>query len=104
MRPLFLNSKMNKTEAKYADLLEMRKKAGNIIDYYFEPMGLKLAGNTFYHPDFLVVFPDHFELHECKGFWRDDAKVKIKVAADKFKWFKFIVVKYVKGNWEFEDV
>ena len=31
------------------------------------------------------------ELHECKGFWRDDARVKIKVAASLYP-FKFIAV------------
>ena len=34
---------------------------------------------TYYNPDYLVIYPGHFEIHEVKGFWRDDARVKIKV-------------------------
>jgi len=31
-------------------------------------------------------------MHEVKGFWQDDARVKIKVAADMYP-FRFIAVK-----------
>ena len=103
-RPLKPKQKMNKTEAKYADFLEQRKHLKEIIDYRFEPFGLRLAPNTFYHPDFIVVFPDRFEIHEVKGFWRDDAKVKYKVAADMFPWVRFMVVKLKKGVFEWQEI
>ena len=32
------------------------------------------------------------ELHEVKGFWMDDARVKIKVAAEMYP-FKFVAIK-----------
>jgi hypothetical protein len=32
------------------------------------------------------------EIHETKGFWTDDARVKIKVAADMYP-FKFVAIK-----------
>jgi hypothetical protein len=41
-------------------------------------------------------------MHEVKGFWQDDARVKIKVAASIYP-FKFIAVKKAKGGWEREE-
>lgn len=93
---------MNKTEIAYAQHLEMLKYAGEIIHYEFEPLKLRLAKDTTYTPDFLIVRPAGIELHEVKGFWRDDARVKFKVAADKFFYWKFIAVKRIKGEWVYE--
>lgn len=84
---------MNKTEAAYGQHLEALRQAGEIDWYAFEPIKLRLADNTFYTPDFGVMAKDGvLELHEVKGFWEDDARVKIKVAADKFP-FRFVAVK-----------
>ena len=103
MKPIIRDERMNGTEARYAQLLNLRKNAGEIMDWRFEPFGLRLAKLTFYHPDFLVVFPDHFEIHEVKGFWRDDARAKIKVAAELFPWFKFIAVEAKRGRYVYEE-
>lgn len=97
---------MNKTERAYADLLEYRKQSGEILDWKFEALKLRLADKTFYSPDFMVVDADGFiEVHEVKGYWEDDARVKVKVAAEQYP-FKFLAVKKVskaKGEWEFEE-
>lgn len=94
---------MNKTEAAYAARLESLKLAGEIADYRFECLKLRLADNTFYAPDFMVLRPDGaFEIHEVKGHWEDDARVKIKVAAELYP-FKFIAARKVKGAWLFEE-
>jgi hypothetical protein len=103
MKPITTVNRMNKTESRYAMMLELRKQAGEIIDYKYEPFKLVLAFNTLYIPDFLVVFKDHFEIHEVKGFWRDDARVKIKVAARAFPWFRFIAVQYKQKHWQYEE-
>ena len=103
MRPIAKESDMNKTEARYANILELRKRAGEILDFRFEPFGLRLAKTTYYHPDFLVVCPGHFEIHEVKGFWREDARAKIKVAAELFPWFKFLAVRSERGRWVYEE-
>ena len=102
MRPVQRTNGMNKTESQYAEHLHLLKLANEIIDYRYEPMNLRLASNTYYRPDFLVVYADRFEVHEVKGFWEDDARVKIKVAQETFPWFQFIAVKKTKGGWEFE--
>lgn len=93
---------MNKTEAAYADLLESKRRAGLLREYHFQALTLKLADDTRYTPDFFVVATDGtVECHEVKGFWRDDAKVKIKVAARQFP-FRFIAVRYVKKTWLYD--
>jgi hypothetical protein len=92
----------NKTEAAYEQHLELLKRAGEIIWYCFEGMKFRLADNTFYNPDFIVMRKDgQIEVHEVKGFWMEDARVKIKVAAETFP-FKFIAIKLVKKQWEYE--
>ncbi len=107
---------MNKLEAEYAQQLEMDRRAGLISWFEFEPFKLRLAGKTFYTPDFAVVrtweapnniFVNELEFHETKGgFWRDDARVKIKVAAAMFP-FKFIAIrkKLLRegGGWQVEE-
>lgn len=98
--------KMNKTEAAYAERLEGMMRSGEIAWYRFEAVTLKLADNTRYTPDFAVENKDgELEMHEVKGFWRDDARVKIKVAAAIFP-FRFIAVqaksKKDGGGWKVE--
>ena len=57
----------NKTEARYEAWLEVQKRAGNILRYDFEAVTLKLADNTRYTPDFMVMKPDgEIEFHEVK--------------------------------------
>lgn len=93
---------MNQTERRYADRLETLYKAGEIAWYAFEPMNLRLGDKCFYRVDFMIMLNDgRLEAHEVKGFWTDDARVKIKVAAEKFP-FPFVAVKWVKKQWEFE--
>lgn len=94
---------MNKTEEAYAAHLHQRKLAGEIADYKFESYTLKLADNCRYTPDFMVLMPDGtMQFHEVKGFWFDDAKVKIKVAARQFPHI-FLAVRKVKKEWEIKD-
>lgn len=90
---------MNKTEAKYAGYLETLKHAGEILWYSFEPANLRLGDKCFYKIDFMVLNRvGLIEVHEVKGFWTDDALVKIKVAAEKFP-FRFVAIQQLKGQW-----
>ena len=99
--------RMNKTEAAYADHLQLRVETGLIAAWSFEPMKLRLADRTFYEPDFLVQQTDGtLEIHETKGHWEDDARVKIKVAARLHPWFIFKAIRQIPekdgGGWEVE--
>jgi len=94
---------MNQTEKRYADRLELLKRAGEILWYEFEPANLRLADRCLYKIDFWVLTKDReIEVHEVKGFWTDDALVKIKVAAEKFP-FRFIAIQYVKKEWTIRE-
>ncbi len=89
---------MNKTETRYQQHLELQKRAGAVLWYKFEGITLKLADDTRYTPDFAVLgCGGNLEMHEVKGFWRDDAKVKIKVAAEMFP-FEFLAIFAEKGG------
>jgi hypothetical protein len=95
--------KMNKLEKSYQDILEHRKLAGEIVRYRYEALKFKLAPNTFFTPDFMVTFEDRVEIHETKGFWEEDARIKIKMAAELFPEFVFMGVQYKKKIWMFEE-
>jgi len=92
--------KMNKLEEKYSHKLA---NDPDVIWFKYEGITLKLASDTRYTPDFVVMKKDFsIEFHETKGFWEDKAKIKIKVAADLFP-FKFIAIKDVKNQWMVEE-
>lgn len=97
---------LNKTEAAYDKHLALMQHAGEIQWRKFEGLKLRLADNTFFTPDFAVMAADGvMECHEVKGFWQDDARAKIKIAADMYP-FRFIAVrvkpKKEGGGWEVE--
>ncbi|WP_241159701.1 hypothetical protein [Desulfovibrio sp. ZJ200] len=95
----------NGLEAAYAQYLEGLLSSGKILFWMFERVRLTLARKTTYLPDFFVVRADgSAEFHETKGFWRDDARAKIKIAAQEFPCFGFVAVQRNKdtGAWEFE--
>lgn len=95
---------MNKTEAKYAEHLELRKRDGDVLWYKFEGIKLRLADKTFLTPDFAVMTRDGvMELHDCKGFMMDDANVKLKVAAEQYP-FRFYIVRKSKVGWAMQPV
>jgi hypothetical protein len=95
----------NKTESRYArEVLEPRKRRGEVRDYCYEPLKFRLADKTYYSPDFLVVLADGVvEFVEVKGrsgdgpYCEDDAAVKIKVAAAMYP-FTFRMVWPAKGG------
>ena len=97
---------MNKTEAAYERDLRDAQALGDIKWYLFEGVKLRLADNCFYTPDFIVLASDDvLECHEVKGFWTDDARVKIKVAAQRFPFrFKAVQAEAKKrgGGWKVE--
>ena len=93
---------MNSLERRYAQHLHSRWLAGEIHSFSFERHNLKLADRTYYRPDFEVMLPDGtIEFHEVKGFMRDDANVKIKVAAQQFPQYVFRLVRWDrKTGWK----
>lgn len=102
---------MNKTEAKYAGKLEAMKFAGEILWYKFEGIKLRLADNTFLTVDFFVLLASGelqaIDVKGAKAIYTDDAKAKMKIAADMYPFAFFVCFpKSGKdgGGWLIEEV
>lgn len=97
---------MNKTEAAYADRLEQQKAAGTILDWKFHAIRVRLAKNTFYEPDFMVMTAGReIQIHEVKGgFTTKEGQTKIKLCAEILPWFRvFKCSKQKDGNWTIQE-
>jgi len=60
----------SKWEAAYAQELEAQKRAGEILDWWYEPFALKLTEGVRYRPDFLVYRAESMVLElrgRCSG-------------------------------------
>ena len=99
---------MNRLEEAMAEHLKMLVKSGEVLVWWFEGITVRLAKATRYTPDFLVMLPDGtLECWEVKGHWEDDARVKIKVAAEHFPFtFKAFTPKPKRdgGGWNNEII
>lgn len=97
---------MNKTERAYSAKLSLDKSEGLIQEWRFEPLKFRIGHACFYTPDFEIVTSDGLlEYHEVKGYWMDDARVKIKAVARLFRDRRFVAVKKAKrGGWDFEEI
>jgi hypothetical protein len=84
---------MNGLERAFRDeLLEPSRRAATIAAWWREPVKLRLAGRTWYTPDFAVRLLDgSIVLIETKGFMREDACIKLKVAASAYPCFGWYV-------------
>lgn len=98
---------MSKLERRFRDtVLEPAYVRHDIGNYWREPAKLRLAGRTYYTPDFMVIdrpgehgIPPRFVMCEVKGFMRDDAAVKLKVAAAAYPCFGWLLITRDKWGW-----
>lgn len=92
---------MNATERRLDKELELERLQGNILCYHFESFGLCIAPKTWYFPDFVVFLPTG-EIHviEVKGFLRDDAAAKYKVAVGLFPGIRFHMIRSERCGWK----
>jgi hypothetical protein len=98
--------KMNGTETAYAQRLDALKHDGTIIDWKFHVLRVRLADNTYYEPDFIVMTADReLQIHECKGsFTTDKGQIKVKLCAEVLPWFRvFKCSKQKDGSWIIQE-
>lgn len=93
--PTTEEDKLNKTERAWLEVLRNR----NYDELGVQCITLKLGDDCRYTPDFHTIAGGIFIFWEVKGFMRDDALVKIKAAARRFRWARFIKVERIKGEW-----
>lgn len=91
---------MGKWEAIYAQRLDLLKHAGEVVGYVYEPFKIILGERCTYTPDFLVQLPGgRFEVHEVKGYEREDSVVKFKTAAERLRFWTFRMWTIQDGSW-----
>lgn len=95
----------SKAEARYAQILESRKRAGDIAGWEYEAMSLVIGrgGNMTSRitPDFVVRrHDDRLEVHEVKGWLRDDARAKLLAAVKQWPMFDWFLLWAKKGKFE----
>lgn len=90
----------SKAEAAYADYLAILFAAKEITHYIHHPFKVKLADGAWYTPDFLVVHASgETQIVEVKGYqWSRDV-VRWKVAADRFPFWRWTMVKREGRGW-----
>lgn len=80
-------------EAEYAGVLEFRKRAGEIVDFGYERIRLRLPGDVWYTPDFDAVDSDGVVLlFEVKGWQLETARVKLRAAIATYTGFCWYIV------------
>jgi hypothetical protein len=91
---------MTKLERAFAEML-----ATQDLQFWTQSIKFRLAGRTWYTPDFMVISRGWLVFVEVKGFMRDDAAVKLKVAAEMYPCFRWLLV-YRDGRhaWEVHEV
>ena len=93
---------LNKTERAFLGHLK-RQDCGARV--YAQSITLKLGNGVRYTPDFIVVDEWRLTAYEVKGFMRDDAAVKLKVAATAYPRISFhLVTKRKGGGWDIQAV
>lgn len=102
---------MNATEAKFANYLRGLEIAGEILWWRHEGIKLQLADNTTLNVDFNVMYADGLlvmiDVKGAKAIIEEDAKVKMKVAAEQFPFvFRYAFPRQKKdgGGWIFEEI
>lgn len=99
IKPTTDEAKLNKTEAAFLAVLQKGMVGVRHSWVGVQNITLKLADDTRYTPDFFGLCEDgNLIAYEVKGFFRDDAKVKIKVAARMFPWIRFVLVRKEGGQ------
>jgi len=100
-------SEMNKTERRFEMThLQPMLHAGELTTYGYELVTLRLGNGVRYTPDFWAITTDNRTVfYEVKGpHSRDDAKVKLKVAATRYLNYEFYLCVYERGEWTISKV
>lgn len=91
---------LNKTERAFLGYLK-RQDGGALV--YPQSITLKLGNGVRYSPDFIETNEFHINAYEVKGFMRDDAAVKLKVAASLYPWITFyLATRRNGGGWDIQ--
>ena len=103
-RPTRIPAYRSDTERQYTEYLELLRRTGEIVNWFYEDSKWKLADGTYYIPDFMVVYKDKIVFVEIKGYTKgrfgEKGVLKFKWCAERYKMFYWRLVQKNKGNWE----
>ncbi len=101
----------SKLERDFAAHLEHWRAMGLVGSWWYERLTLKLADDVRLTPDFVVdksvfgVSPLRTTVYEVKGpYIRDDARIKLRVAAEQFTWLRWVLVQREQGRWVYTEL
>ena len=95
----------SRTEAEYADVLELEKRAGEIQDFIAHPPGVVLDGNVRWNIDFKVIDADGTERYvEVKGCKTEGYLIKLKLYKNSSKKLPPLMVVARYGNMKFHTI
>jgi hypothetical protein len=104
-RPVVRNA-MNGLESAYAKHLDLLKLAGEVRWWAFNAVRLRIAMGekaAWFKADFFVLTSDdELQVHETKGYEREAAVLRLKVAAGMYP-FSFFMVKKNGSGWDYEE-
>lgn len=95
-------AKLNKTERAFL----MWARSAQLPFLHIQAQTLKLAHDCRLTVDFTYFDPqtNRFKFVDVKGFQREDALIKMKVAARMFPEYDFFIVKKDPNGWKFEEI
>lgn len=94
--------KLNKTERAYLAYLRAIHPDAWIG---VQNITLKLAFDCRLTPDFVIVYEDgSIEMVDVKGFQREDALIKMKIAARLFPWATFTIASRSDVGWSYKVI
>jgi len=98
-------------ERDWSAVLDLQLRAGEILEWHYERFRIVLtetvvlSSRTSYTPDFVVYLPDGaMEFHEIKGYRRDDAMVKLRVAVSQNPRHQFKLIERKRGSWVISEL
>lgn len=91
----------SKAEERYAAILDARVRDNLIRSWRYEGLTLKLADGVRFTPDFLVTEnDDRMTLIEVKGFMREAARLRLKIAVSMYPGFGWLLVWAKRGGFD----
>lgn len=90
---------MNKLERAFWQRGNEAKDAHVFDEFMREPMRFNVFGDRWYKPDFFSIGRNEYTFWETKGFERAKDVQKLIAAADRYRWFFWVLVKREKQIW-----
>ncbi len=96
----------NQLEKDFREYCSGLTNGAEIWQFWIKPFILRIGPDMTFEPDFLVRdWFNHFYVIDIKGphSW-EDSRIKIKIAAEKFSCWRWLIVTRPEGVWRAKEV